>query len=282
MTRDTTRTPLANPLERGSTRAMAAPLSPRALFAVLMIVFVPSVAATLACTASMSAMGGMPMPGGWTMSMLWMPMPGGSWPVAAASFLGMWMVMMVAMMLPSLAPMLWRYQRLVVAGSASRVGWLTVAVSAGYFFVWTWFGVAALALGVAVSAAAMQWPGISRAVPLAAGVVVLLAGALQFSAWKARGLARCRMPSGRGCTLPANFGAAWRHGLRIGLDCSGCCAGLMMILLVIGVMDLGAMALITVAISIERLVPDAVRAARAIGAVVVAAALFMIARAAGF
>ena len=55
---------------------------------------------------SMSAMGGMPMPGGWTMSMPWMRMPGQSWPAAAASFLGMWIVMMAAMMLPSLVPML--------------------------------------------------------------------------------------------------------------------------------------------------------------------------------
>jgi hypothetical protein len=42
----------------------------------------------------------MPMPGGWTMSMAWMRMPGQTWPGAAASFLGMWVVMMVAMMLP--------------------------------------------------------------------------------------------------------------------------------------------------------------------------------------
>jgi len=51
-------------------------------------------------------MGEMPMPGGWTMSMAWMRMPGQTWPGAAASFLGMWIVMMVAMMLPSLVPML--------------------------------------------------------------------------------------------------------------------------------------------------------------------------------
>ena len=48
------------------------------------------------------AMCEMPVPGGRTMSMAWMPMHGQTWPVAAASFLGMWVVMMVAMMLPSL------------------------------------------------------------------------------------------------------------------------------------------------------------------------------------
>jgi predicted metal-binding membrane protein len=56
----------------------------------------------------MSAMGGMPMPGGWTMSMAWMRMPDKTWAGAAASFVGMWAVMMAAMMLPFLAPMLQR------------------------------------------------------------------------------------------------------------------------------------------------------------------------------
>ena len=64
-------------------------------------------------------MDGMPMPGGWTMSMTWMRMPGQTWPGAAASFLGMWIVMMVAMMLPSLVPMLWRYRK-AVDGQATR------------------------------------------------------------------------------------------------------------------------------------------------------------------
>ena len=70
----------------------------------------------------MSAMGEMPMPGGWTMSMAWMRMPGQTWPGAAASFLGMWVVMMVAMMLPSLVPMLWRYRQARTRGRAGLGG----------------------------------------------------------------------------------------------------------------------------------------------------------------
>jgi predicted metal-binding membrane protein len=82
----------------------------------------------------------------------------------------------------------------------------------------------------------MQQPALARAVPIAAGVVVLIAGALQFSAWKARHLACCLEVSVRGRTLPADACTAWRHGLRLGLHCSQCCAGLVAILLVIGVM----------------------------------------------
>src|SRR5262245_20298584 len=84
--------------------------SQRAFFAVLTLVFIASTAVTTAWCSSMSAMNEMAMPGGWTMSMAWMRMPGQTWVGAAASFLGMWLVMMVAMMLPSLAPMLLRYR----------------------------------------------------------------------------------------------------------------------------------------------------------------------------
>jgi predicted metal-binding membrane protein len=81
--------------------------------------------------------------------------------------------------------------------------------------------------------------------------------------------------------LPADAGTALRHGLRLGLHCGYCCANLMAILLVIGVMDLRAMAVVTAAITLERLAPADERVAQAIGAVVVGAGLFMIARAAG-
>jgi predicted metal-binding membrane protein len=54
----------------------------------------------------------------------------------------------------------------------------------GYFFVWTVFGMAAFPLGVALATIEMQQPALARAVPIAVGVVVLIAGALQFTAWK--------------------------------------------------------------------------------------------------
>jgi predicted metal-binding membrane protein len=128
----------------------------------------------------------------------------------------------------------------------------------------------------------MQLPALARAVPMAAGVVVLIAGSLQFTAWKARQLACCREGRGLDRTLPADASTAWRHGLRIGLHCSRCCAGLMAILLVIGVMDLRAMAGVTAVITVERLAPGGERVMRAVGAVIVGAGLLLIARAAGF
>jgi predicted metal-binding membrane protein len=263
---------------REISRRMA---SERAFFGLSALLFAASAAVTIVWCASMSAMGEMPMPGGWTMPMTWMRMPGQTWPDVAASFLGMWVAMMVAMMLPSLVPMLWRYRQAVGRTGDTRLGWLTALVAVGYFLVWTAFGMAAFPLGVALAAVEMQLPAIARAVPIAVGVAVLIAGALQFTAWKAHHLACCREAPGRGRSLPADAGTAWRHGLRLGLHCSYCCAGLTAILLVIGVMDLRAMAVVATAITFERLAPAGEYVARAIGAVVVVAGFFLIARAAG-
>ncbi len=255
--------------------------SQQAFLGVSALLFAASAAATIIWCASMSARGEMPMPGGWMMSMAWMRMPGQTWPGAAASFLGMWVVMMVAMMLPSVVPMLWRYRQAVGRTGETRLGRLTALVGVGYFFVWTVVGLAVFPPGVALAVVEMQQPALAHAGPIAVGVVVLMAGSLQLTAWKARHLACCREAPGRDRTLPADAGTAWRHGLRLGLHCTYCCVPLMAILLVIGVMDLRAMALLAAAITIERLAPAGQRVARATGAVVVGAGLFLIARAAG-
>jgi predicted metal-binding membrane protein len=278
------------------------PTTQRTFLGIWTLLFAVSVAATVAWTVSMPFMSGMPMPGGWTMSMAWLRMPGQTWPGAAATFVAMWTVMMVAMMLPTLAPLLWHYRQ---AGFPLRAAphpqRLTAVVALGYFFVWTAVGLAIFPLGAAVADATMHLPGLARAVPIATGAVVFIAGALQFTAWKKRRLACCRatlqhaqallqpgtqaMP--RFSTyLTADTGAAWRYGVRIGLHCCYCCANLMATLLVAGVMDLRVMAAVTVAISAERLAPAGTGgrepAARIVGAVAIAAGLFLIVQAAAF
>jgi predicted metal-binding membrane protein len=229
--------------------------SRHAFLGICALLFAVSAAVTIVWSRSMAARGEMPMPG----------QPWGG----AAAFLGMWVVMMLAMMLPSLVPMLSRYREAVPESGAARLGPLTVLVGAAYFFVWALFGLAAFALGAALA----------RAAPIAAGLVVLIAGGFQVTSWKARRLAWCREAPGRGRMLPADAGTALRHGLRLGLHCSLCCAGLMAILLVIGVMDLRAMALVAAAITVERLAPGGERFARAIGLAAIGTGLFLIARA---
>ncbi len=198
-----------------------------------------------------------------------------------ASFVAMWLVMMVAMMLPSLAPMLRRYRQAVARTGETRAGQLTALVGAGYFSLWMVVGIAISPLAVGLGTIQMRLPALARAVPAAIGVVVLIAGALQFSPWKLHHLACWREALPRGCVVSPNPGTAWRHGLRLGFHCVSCCANLMAILLVVGVMDLRAMTVVTAAITAERLAPDGERVARALGAVVVGAGMLLIARASG-
>jgi predicted metal-binding membrane protein len=109
---------------------------------------------------------------------------------------------------------------------------------------------------------------------------VLIGGALQFSTWKAHRLACCRAVPVC-CDGPlANARSAWRQGTRLGVHCVHCCFGLTMVLLVIGVMDLRAMAVLTAAISAERLAPAGQRVARVTGAAMLAVGVVLIARAA--
>jgi predicted metal-binding membrane protein len=272
---------VARPLDRRSLDARR-PTQParKRLYGAFAVLFAASAVVTVVRCTSMSAMGEMPMPGGWTMSMMWMRMPAQSWPVAVASFLGMWIVMMVAMMLPSLVPTLWSYRGAVGATGEMRLGRLTALVGVGYFFVWTAIGIVVFPLGVALAAMAMRQPALARAIPIAVGVVVLIAGAFQFSAWKARHLASWRNPQGYDPAPPADAGAAWGHGVRLGLHCLHCSANLMAILLVVGVMDLRAMAAVAAAITVERLAPAGDRVARTIGVVAIGAGMLLIVRAA--
>src|SRR4030095_11232885 len=135
------------------------------------------------------------------MSMAWMRMPGQTWPGAAVSFLGMWVAMMVAMMLPSLVPMLWRLprgrwpDRRAAPRSADRARGRGLLLR-----------LAAFPLGAALAAIEMEQPSLARAVPIAIGVVVLIAGFLQLTAWKARHLDCCREAPGRGPSLAGRRG----------------------------------------------------------------------------
>lgn len=260
---------------------IAARISRWGFFTVLALLFAANVALMIVWCTSMSGMAAMPMPGGWTMSMVWMAVCGQTWFDAGVSFLGMWIVMMMAMMLPSLAPVLWRYHEVLRCAGGMRLGVLMMLVGLGYFAMWCLLGLVVFAFGMMFADVAMQEPALARAVPLAAAVVVLMAGVFQFTAWKVRYLNCCRDISGWSRIWPARAATAdgLRHGLHLGLHCICSCAGLTAILLVTDIMDLRMMAAVATAITIERLAPNGAHIARAIGAVVIGAGLLLIARA---
>jgi predicted metal-binding membrane protein len=248
----------------------------RAFLGTSVLLFIASAGVTIHTCTSMS--GSMTMPGGWTMSMVWMRMAGQTKLAALVSFMGVWLVMMLAMMLPSLVPMLLQFRRSVRGQAETHLGWLTTIAAAGYFFIWVIFGAVVYQLGVTLSAAEMRWPTFVRSVPLATGVALLLAGGVQLMPWKARQLGRCRNAPVCGSRCPTAV-TTWLHGCRLGADCSLCCAGFMTFLVVNGVMSLATMAAVTALITVERLVQDPRRIARAIGIVIITDGLLVIARA---
>jgi predicted metal-binding membrane protein len=196
-----------------------------------------------------------------------MPMGGDlahPWLAAPAAFIGMWLVTMVPMMAPVLVAMLWRYQR-AATGIDTRRALATTLVGVGYLGVWTVLGIAAFPLSVALG----------RLAPIASAVIVVIAGAWQFTARKAHYLACCRETLSRRVTLRADAYGGWRHGARLGLECVRCCGNLMIIPLVIGTMDLRAMVLVGAAITLERLAPTGERVARAAGIAVVMTGIFL-------
>ena len=208
-------------------------------------------------------------------------MCGQTWPGAAASFLGMWVVMMAAMMLPSLVPMLSRYRHAVSNTGETHLGRLTVLVGVGYFSVWTLLGMAVFPLGAALTTGVMQQPELAHAMPTASGIIIMFVGVFQLTGWKARHLACCRNASESSHALQADIGTALRHGWNLGLHCSCSCAGLTAMLLVVGVMDLRAMIAVAAVITAERFAPNGEFIARATGTVAVCAGLFLIVRAGG-
>ena len=254
--------------------------SRRVFLGVTAIVIAASAAMTIATCVSMSAMGEMAMPGGWTMSHMWMRIPGQSWLGATASFVAMWLVMMVAMMLPSLVPTLLCYRDTAGATGAARPGSLSALVAVGYFAVWAAVGAMVFPLGTVFANVMMRESEASRVVPVVVGVTVVVAGVVQHSRWKARHLAVCRGTPGAHLTKPVGMAAAWRHGVHIGFACTRSCAGLTAVALAFGMMDLRVMAIVGAAITFERRARNGERVGRVIGVIVTTVGFALLASAA--
>ena len=213
--------------------------------------------------------------------MMWMRMPGATWVGAATSFLEMWVVMMMAMMLPALTPMLWRYRQAFSRTESICRDRLTAIAGAAYFVVWTVVGVVVYLIGSLLASMAMARPDMARVVPATIGAVVVGAGLLQLTAWKARRLADCREHPPHSRAHAEDARSAWQHGLRLGWHCGLACANLMAIALVLGVMDVRPMAIVAVAITIERLGSTRSNVTRLVGGAVIGLGLVLLTQAAG-
>jgi predicted metal-binding membrane protein len=164
-------------------------------------------------------------------------------------FLGVWVTMMAAMMLPSAAPMALFFGHV---SSARR----TAIFLAGYLLAWTVYGVVAFALYRAIRALDVGFLAWDERGPLVAGAAIVLAGMYQLTPLKNVCLHHCRTPLHfvRNRWRDGGLGALGM-GLEHGLFCVGCCSGLMLILFAVGAMSLGWMALIAGLIFAEKVLP---------------------------
>ncbi|HUH91720.1 MAG TPA: DUF2182 domain-containing protein [Casimicrobiaceae bacterium] len=217
------------------------------------------------------------------MDIVAMAMPSvGPWgPTDLGLILTMWVVMMVAMMVPTAMPAVLLYQRVVAERDTStRAAALTAFFVAGYVLAWSLFAVAATLVQWALHGAAVLSPAMRLTGPVIGGAVLILAGVYQWTPLKHACLVRCRTPL-------AFLLNAWRGGrigalamgLRHGAYCTACCWLLMAILFVVGVMNLAWIVALTALVLAEKLLPNGDRLARASGVALAVWGLYLIASA---
>lgn len=172
-------------------------------------------------------------------------------------YLGIWVTMMAAMMLPSVAPMVLLHARVSREkdrrGQASVPTWVFVA---GYLASWTAYGIVAYGVYRAVRAADDGFLAWDRGGPYVAGAALVLAGVYELTPLKSVCLRHCRSPlhfvlSG----WRPGWAGSFRMGLEHGAYCVGCCWGIMLALFAVGVMSLFWMAVVASVIFVQKLAP---------------------------
>ena len=170
----------------------------------------------------------------------------------AGWFLGVWVVMMAAMMFPSVSPTVALYSRMTRKRSPA----LPLLFASGYLITWAGAGVLAFALGMAVAGIGsdgLAWDNAGRAV---AGATLVLAAIYELTPLKDACLGKCRSPLGQllGSWRDGKLGAL-QMGAKNGAWCVGCCWALMASLFALGVMSVVWMAFIAGLIAVEKTIP---------------------------
>jgi predicted metal-binding membrane protein len=218
----------------------------------------------------------------WWVSMELPPAESWSWtPYYWLIAFSMWAVMMVAMMLPSASPLVLLYARVVRhAESQGRKVDAPASIAAfasGYLTLWILFSAFAVAVQFGLERSGLMSAMMaSRSVALS-GVLLIAAGVYQLSPLKAACLRHCRGPA---AFLAAHWRpgiiGAWRMGLLHGAYCVGCCAVLMLLLFVGGVMNLVWIAGLTLFVALEKLNPFGVATTKVTAAILITAGLALI------
>ncbi len=194
---------------------------------------------------------------------------------AAGWYLGIWVTMMAAMMLPSATPMVLLFAK-AASGSARRPGLRTALFVAGYLIAWTAYGLVAYALfrlARGLDPSILAW---DRAGPAVAGGAIALAGIYQLTPVKRVCLRHCRTPLG---FLMHHWhegpSGAIRMGIVHGGWCVGCCWTLMVVLFAVGVMSITWMVVVTAIVFAEKVLPVGERVARMLAVALVALGIWV-------
>jgi len=187
----------------------------------------------------------------------------------------MWSVMMMAMMLPSAVPIVLMFATLSRRNERIHEAWIFVAA---YLIVWTAFSAAATAIQWGLQAIGLITPMMSSQSVWLTAVLLLIAGAVQFTPLKGVCLRHCRSPIGFLLTewRDGKADAFWM-GIRHGILCLGCCWALMGLLFVAGVMNLAWIAALTAAVVIEKVHPAGVGLGKFLGVTLIVAGAVRIA-----
>jgi predicted metal-binding membrane protein len=213
---------------------------------------------------------------GWLMPLTLPPALSSAWtPFYWLVAFFMWAAMMVAMMMPSASPMVLLYARVVrhaeSQGRASRATASVTAFASAYLALWILFSLLAVTAQWALEHLGVMSAMMSLRTALLSGGVLIAAGLYQLSPVKAACLSHCRAPASflTAHWRPGVFGA-WRMGLSHGAYCVGCCAILMLLLFVGGVMNLIWIAGLTLFVAVEKLAPFGAAAAKAMAVALIA------------
>jgi predicted metal-binding membrane protein len=174
--------------------------------------------------------------------------------MGAPLFIANWIAMMVAMMFPTAAPMILTFAR--VHAGRQQQGQLFVPTwtfVGGYMVVWAVFGVLAYVVALGAEALAAQSMWLTEQAPRIGGAVLIVAGLYQLSPLKTTCLTKCRTPLGFIlASWRDGYAGALRMGVEHGVYCLGCCWLLFVILFPLGIMNVAAMAVITLLIFAEK------------------------------
>lgn len=186
----------------------------------------------------------------------------------------MWSAMMLAMMLPAAAPMVLTFVALCRHKHKSGNAWIFVIA---YCVIWGIFSAGATALHWGLQTTGLITPMMASSSIWLTGILLVVAGTVQFTTLKEVCLRHCRTPMGFLLTEWRDGTAgAWHMGIKHGLFCLGCCWALMSLLFVAGVMNLAWVAALTAAVVIEKLHPAGVSIGKFLGGILIVTGIFQI------